>query len=107
LTDQITALSYDPLTVATNCFDWPAVREGFRGLSETVMEEVDGGPPFPPVPGGYGPPLPGGGGNGPPDEVGEVPCPSIIDALAVLVESARLVAVTVTRDSWPTELGAT
>lgn len=59
--------------------------------------------------GGYGPVGgfgPVGGGYDPP-ETDAVDGPSIMDALAFLVESARLVAVIVTSTSWLTEPGAT
>jgi len=83
LSDQVTAVLELPLTVAVNCFDWPAFNDGDLGLSEILT--VDGGGVV---------------------TAGVMAGPSRMVALADLVGSARLVAKIVTNESALTELGA-
>jgi len=82
LSDQVTAVSELPLTVAANCFDWPAVRDGALGLSEMLTAVVAG------------------------VVVGATVGDSMIVALVVWLGKAMLVAEIVTSESALTELGA-
>ncbi len=81
--DQVTAVFEVPLTVALNCFDWPAASDGDFGFRVTLT--VDGGGVV---------------------TAGVMAGPRRMVALADLVGSARLVARIVTSESEPTELGA-
>lgn len=84
LSDHVTPVLELPLTVAVNCFDRPAASEVELGFSEMLTAVVVGA-------------LTAGVATA---------GPSMIVALAIFVESARLVAEMVTRESEATELGA-
>ena len=83
LSDQVTAVLEDPLTVAVNFIAWPALNAGPLGFSEMLTAV-------------------GCGVVG----AGVVAGPSTIVAVAVLVGSAKLVAEIVTKESELTVLGA-
>jgi hypothetical protein len=83
LRDQVTSVLELPVTVAANCFDWPAFSEGVFGFSEILT--VDGGWVAAAV-----------------ATAGQ----RRMVALADLVGSTRLVAMIVTSESALTELGA-
>jgi hypothetical protein len=83
LSDQVTAVLEVPFTLALNCLDRPADREGDLGLSETLTAA----------------------GVGVAGDATATAGPIIMVALAVKVGLAMLVAEIVTSESALTELG--